>query len=280
MADEEEQVKQRNLHQERPFRLQRMASIFVALLLLALGSGYVGYDRMYRPYRINERHAATAQAQGAVTATRTAQIQATSEAQATATASVLAQLQTNYEQTTSTHPTINDQMHGPNLYQWDTGIGCAFKNESYTVTITQKSSFIPCIAKSTKFDNFAYQVRMKIARGDAGGITFRADTASSRSYLFNIGQDGSYSIYYYPGDATRTTKTISSGFSDLIVTGPNQENLVAAIARKNRVDLYINKKYLTSFQDSNLTTGKIGIIANDNQNDTEVVCTQVQVWHL
>ncbi len=280
MAVEEEQANQKNLRKERPSRLQQTAIILVALLLLVLGSGYIGYDRVYKPYIMNARSAATAQAQEAATATHTTQIQATSEAQVIATASALAQLQTNYEMITSTHPAISDQMHTPNLYNWDTGTGCAFKNGSYVVTITQKSSFIPCVAKNTKFSDFVYQVRLKILRGDAGGITFRANTTSSKSYLFNIGQDGSYSIYYYPGNATKTTQTISSGFSNLIITGQNQENLVAVMARKNTVDLYINKKYLTSFQDGNLTAGQIGIIANDNQNNTEVVCTQVQVWNL
>jgi hypothetical protein len=229
---------------------------------------------------VNAQKAATARAREAATATHAAQLQAASEAQATATASVFLQFQINYTLITSTHPVIDDPMHDPKSYNWDTGAGCAFKNKTYTVTITQKSSFIPCIAKNTKLDNFVYQVRMKIVKGDAGGLIFRASTTNSKSYLFNIGQDGSYSVYYYPGDATQTTRTISSGFSDLIVPGQGRENLATVIARKNNVDLYINKKYLTSFQDSNLTTGQIGIIANDNQNDTEVICTQVQVWHL
>ncbi len=275
-----EEATQKNLQKEQRSRLSRMIGIFVALSLLALGSGYMGYTRVYKPYSMNMHYTATAQAQEVATATRTAQLQATTQAQVTATATTLAWLQTNYEMVTSKHPTISDQMHSPNLYNWDTGTGCAFKDGSYVVTITQKSSFIPCIAKSTKFGNFVYQVRMKIVKGDAGGITFRANTTSSKSYLFNIGQDGSYSIYYYPGDATRTTKTISSGFSNLIAMGQGQENLVAVMARNNQVDLYINKKYLTSFQDSNLTVGQIGVIANDNQNNTEVVCTQVQVWNL
>ena len=278
MAVEEEQASQRNSREEQSSRFQRTASILVAILLLVLGSGYIGYDRVYKPYSMNAHSAATAQEQEAATTTHIMQLQATGEAQATATASVLAQLQTNYELITSTRPAMSDEMHGPDPYHWDTGTGCAFKSRSYVITITQKSSFIPCVAKSTKFSDFAYQVNLKILRGDAGGITFRAN--ATRSYLFNIGQDGSYSIYYYPGDATKTTQTISSGFSNLIITGQNQENLVAVIARKNMVDLYINKKYLTSFQDSNLTAGQVGIIANDNQNNTEVVCTQVQVWNL
>jgi hypothetical protein len=259
---------------------KRTAGVLTALVVLALGSSYLGYDRVYEPYHMHSLHAATARAQEAATATHNVQLQATSEAQATATASVLLQFQTNYVLITSTRPAIDDQMHGPNPYKWDTGIGCTFKNKTYSVTITQKSSFIPCIAKNTKLSNFVYQVRMKIIKGDAGGLIFRANATSSKAYLFNIGQDGSYSIYYYPGDAAQTTKTISSGFSDLIATGQGRENLVAVIAKKNSVDLYINKKYLTSFQDSNLTSGQIGIIANDNQNDTEVVCTQIQVWHL
>ncbi len=280
MAEEEVRADQKRMYLRPLSEWKRTASVLTALLVLALGSSYLGYDRVYKPYRVNTLQAATARAQEAATATHTAQLHTTSEAQATATTSVLLQFQTNYALITSTHPAIDDQMHGPNLYKWDTGIGCAFKNKMYSVTITQKSSFIPCIAKNTKLSNFVYQVRMKIVKGDAGGLIFRASTASSKSYLFNIGQDGSYSIYYYPGDATQTTKTISSGFSDLIATGQGRENLVAVVAKKNSVDLYINKKYLTSFQDSNLTTGQIGIIANDNQNDTEVVCTRVQVWHL
>lgn len=276
MAEEEVRRGNRGFQRgRRPIRLWKVSIVVLALLII-IGSSFIGYNKIQDSYKISTQQIATAQAQESERATHTAQIQA----QAQATTSALAQLQADYELITSTRPTMNDLMHSSSPHNWDTGTGCSFKHSSYSITITQKASFIPCIAKGTKFSNFAYQVRMKIVQGDAGGIIFRANATNSQAYLFNIGQDGSYSMYYYPGDATKTTRMISSGFSNLIATGEDQENLLAVIARKNRLDLYINKKYLTSFQDSNLTAGQIGIIANDNLSNTEVVCTQAQVWKL
>ncbi|GAC1356721.1 MAG: hypothetical protein NVS2B12_03540 [Ktedonobacteraceae bacterium] len=250
--------------------------VLLLLVLLSIGAGFISQSTIFVQYRIKAQHTATVQAQNI----HSAQLQATGEAQERATADALARLQANYDLITSTRPAINDQMHGPDLYKWDTDTGCAFKDGGYHVAISQKGSFIPCLAKGTKFSNFVYQVRMKILKGDAGGIVFRATQTNSQSYLFNVGQDGSYSVYYYPGDASGTTRTITHGFSNLLATGLGQENLLGVIARKNMLDLYINKKYLTSFQDVNLTVGRIGIIANDNQNNTEVVCIQAQVWNL
>ncbi len=277
MAEAEKQKDEKDFQQSRPPLRFRRISIIVLATLILIGSSFIGYTKIYESYNISAQHTATVQAQKIVKATLTAQVQ---QDQAQATASVLDHLQANYELITSTRPVLNDQMHSATSHDWDTGTGCAFKKGGYSVTIAQKAAFIPCTAKNTKFSNFAYQVRLKIVKGDAGGITFRANATNSKAYLFKIGQDGSYSIYYYPGDATRTTKTISNGFSNLITTGPGEENLIAVIARKNILDLYINKKYLTSFQDSNLTAGQVGIIANDNQNNTEVVCMQAQVWEL
>ncbi len=280
MAKEKIRIDEREFQSEKPRIRRWKAGIVVLSILIIIESCFLGYNKIYEFYRINAQHTAAALAQENDKATYTAQVQSTSQAQTQATASALEQLQANYELITSMQPAINDQMHSAAPHNWDTGTGCAFKNGSYSITIAQKASFIPCTAKNIQFSNFAYQIRMKIVRGDAGGITFRANATNSKSYIFNIGQDGSYSIYYYPGDATKTTKTISNGFSNLIATRQGQENLLAVIARKNILDLYINKKYLTSFQDSNLTTGQIGIVANDNLNNTEVVCMQVQVWDL
>ena len=259
-----------------PIRFWRIGIIALATLIL-VGSSFIGYTKMYESYSMNALQTATVQAQESNKTTNTALAQ---QARTQATTSALDQLQANYDLVTNTRPVLNDQMRNAASHDWDTGNGCDFKKGGYSVTISQKASFIPCTAKNTKFGNFAYQARLKIVKGDAGGIAFRANAANSKAYLFNIGQDGSYSIYYYPGDSTKTTKTISNGFSNLIATGQGEENLIAVIARKNTLDLYINKKYLISFQDSNLTIGQIGIIANDNQNNTEVVCTQAQVWNL
>ncbi len=252
--------------------------ILIALIILVLGVSLpIYYFTVYTPQQIAAQATATVVARS----TGTAQANATSTAQVVdATATVVSGHQASYNQTTSSTPVLDDPMQNATLYNWDTGTGCAFTNGEYHVTIAQKDVFLYCAAESTNFSNFLYQVQMKIVSGDFGGIIFRADTTNTKFYLFRIGQDGTYDLYYYPDKEGNHAKNLLSGNSTLIHTGANQNNLIAAIANNNTIDLYINKKYLLSVNDSSLSSGKIGVIAQGGANAADVVYTHAQVWNL
>ena len=115
---------------------------------------------------------------------------------------------------------------------------------------------------------------------DFGGIIFRADTTNTKFYLFRVGQDGSYDLYYYPDKEGAHAKNLASGNSTSILTGANQTNLIAVAANNGAIDLYINKKYLTSVNDSSLSSGKVGVIAQGGASPGDVAYTQAQVWKL
>lgn len=266
-------------------RSTALTIVLITLIILILGVSIpIYYFTIFVPQQVAAQATATVVAQvtgtAAVNATSTAQVVGTARAQASATATVITGHQTKYDQITSGTPVLDDPMQNATLYNWDTGTGCAFTNGEYHVTIAQKGVFLYCSAESTNFSNFLYQVQMKIINGDFGGIIFRADTTNTKFYLFRIGQDGTYDLYYYPDKEGTHAKNLLSGSSNLIVTGANQNNLIAAVANNNTVDLYINKKYLISVNDSALTSGKIGVIAQGGANPADVVYTHAQVWNL
>ncbi len=257
--------------------------VLIVLILLVIGaSTLIYYTSIYLPQKritdatatVSARIAGTVQANMA----STAHAVSTSQAQASATAAVVAALQMNYDQITATTPNLNDPLQNSSLYNWDTGAGCTFTNGAYHITMAKKGFFLYCTAQNTDFSNFAYQVQMRIVTGDFGGIIFRADTVNTKFYLFRIGQDGSYNLFYYPDKEGTHSKSLVSGISPLINAGTNQDNLIAVIARGSSIDLYINKKYLISVTDSSLTTGKIGVVAEDSTNPADVAYGQVQVW--
>lgn len=258
--------------------------VITALLLLTTSGSIIGYNTLYRPYLQQAEKTAIAQAhrdrRAAALATHEASANATAAAMVAATATLRAIHQETYNQVTKAPPILSDMLRNPNTYNWDTGAGCAFANGTYTATVTQKGFFLPCLAKHTNFSNFAYQVAMKINRGDAGGLVIRANAANTQSYLFVVDQDGTYSVYYYPGNAKQRAQTLTDGYSGYIKSGLNQKNYLGVIASGTSLDFYINNKYITSVTDGHRSSGLIGVLANNYTNTTAVVYTQAKVWKL
>lgn len=254
------------------------------VVLVILASIFVYYIGVYVPHQKVVQATATAVAQvtatGQANARATVQAQGTANAQASATATVIMGYQDQYTQITSGTPALTDALSAPDTNNWDTGDGCTFTNGAYHVSEATKGFFLYCTAESTNFDNFAYQVQMTIIKGDYGGVTFRENRAKSQFYILRIGQDGSYSLYYYPDNTAQASRLLIDGTSNLIKTGANQSNLITVIARGSTINLYVNNSYLTNVSDSSLTSGQIGVIADDTANPAEVVYSQVKVWKL
>jgi hypothetical protein len=290
--DEEHQMAQeelppRNGHRQRPKRkstARRILAISLTSIILLAMSGTLGYTAIYHPYTLHMQATAVAQARADATArvqaTIMAMVQATNAAEEHATATALAQHQTAYNEIIAMAPALNDNLSSPDIYNWDTGSGCSFTHNTYSATVTQKGFFLPCLAKKTLFHNFAYQVHMTIVQGDAGGIIVRADPTTSQAYLFVVGIDGTYSIYYYPGNSKQKAHTLMDGYSNQIITGTNKENTLGVIASGTSLDFYINQQYVTSIIDASRSSGLIGILANNYSNTTITTYTHAQVWDL
>lgn len=272
--------------------------IALAAVLLLGGGGLIYYSTIFRPAQLHMQATATVQtfltvqtqntataqahatgtAQAYANATATAQAQATAQAVATATA-----LQNIYNTATGGTPVLNDPLSRNDIYNWDEfnnadGSGCVFTGGALHSKIPQKNFYLPCFAENSNFSNFAFQVEVKLIKGDYGGVLFRADNPNSRFYLFYIGRDGYYSLSTSQKD-TRT-KTVLYGFSPLIKTDLNQTNLLTVIARGSTIYLYINKQFVDSVKDSTYKSGQIGVFAGAVTNPTEVAFKNAKVWNL
>ncbi len=228
--------------------------------------------------------AATATYQAITAVIATVQAEATTTAiAATATATAL---QNIYIQATRGRPVLDDPLKDNSKgYDWlassFTGYPCEFTAGAYHVKSPTQSSGTLCLAQSTDYSNFAFQVQMTIIAGDTGGIAFRADGANTRLYLFGIQSDGTYVLDLYAGSSVSQARRLAFGSSSAINTGLNRPNLITVVARGSSIDLYVNQQYVTGGSDSTYSHGQIGVVAYAyNSNSTEVAFSNAKVWTL
>jgi len=267
--------------------------IILALLVMASGIGLIYYSAVFHPSQLQAmatttvqtaeaqtRETANAQvtgtAQAYANATATAQTVATSQAVATTTA-----LQNIYRLATSGTPFLNDPLNSTNNSHWDVGdasLGgsCGFKAGAYHVIEPNKNYYLTCMAESTDFSNFAFQVQMTIIQGDEGGLIFRATGA--RLYTFGINREGLYSFIVSKNN--NPGKPLVFGPNPAIKTGMDQPNLLTVIARDSIIYLYINKQYVDTVKDATYKSGQIGFYAAYSKHYTDVAFNNAQIWQL
>jgi eukaryotic-like serine/threonine-protein kinase len=267
--------------------------IGLALLIIA---GSVG---LYSVIHANQVATATAHAHATATAaafsaTGTAQSQsiaatadafnatATPQAQATGTATAYQNL---YNSATSGTPALSDPLSdNSNGNGWSEGtssnFACAFAGGAYHASESQKNSFVYCDAPSTDFRDFAFQVQMKIIKGDDGGVIFRANDTNNTYYVFSVGQDGSYELFVCPPKAAKCNSALLSNSSGAINQGLNQTNVVTVVVKGNTITLYVNQQEIDSVTDNTFSHGQVGVIAYDISNPTEVAYNKAKVWKL
>jgi hypothetical protein len=186
--------------------------------------------------------------------------------------------QSIYELATSRSPFLSDSLsNNRELYPWREGtdkIGmCVFTGGAYHNIEPTPGSFHLCSPLGVILRDFVFQVQMTIVKGDAGGIAIRANSKGGYGYNFLINQDGSYELNV---DFT----IIQGGSSSAIKVGLNQSNLIAIVAQGNTFDLFVNKHYITSVNDSTYSEGAIGTVAHATSKPTEVVFRNAMVWTL
>ena len=151
--------------------------------------------------------------------------------------------------------------------------GCAFKDGAYHATISQGGTFTICNAENTNVTDFSCQVQMTILGGDGGGLVFRNDAKSGSGYRLRIGPDGAY-------DLASQHSTIVSSNSTAIKQGVNQVNTIKVVAIGSHISLYANGKLITTIQDTSATSGRIGLLAVDFNNNADVAFSNIQVTAL
>ncbi len=176
---------------------------------------------------------------------------------------------------------LNDNSKG---YGWSEytstkySTSCQFTGGAYAAsTPLYVANF--CYATATNFSNFAFEMQMKIIKGDCGAILFRANSANQSFYYFVICQNGLYAVGAFNGSAWHDL--INFQPSSAINQGLGQTNLVAVVARGNSLDLYVNHQKINSISDGTYRQGQIGACASGHDGDpTEVQFSNAKVWTL
>src|SRR6266699_1689833 len=262
--------------------------IVVAVILVAGGGGIVYYTISVQAAA---RAQATATAQADTTATFTAataianaNITATAaaNAHATATASTIAANPNPYPPGVGTLALLDPLSDNRRGFSWsENSTNCVFTGGAYHVIAPDSRSSAYCTARSTNFVNFAYEVQMKIIKGDVGGIIFRANSTNNNFYLFYVSQTGSYELFLCPG--ITCNQLVASTPSTAINKGLNATNVVAVVATGTSITLYVNRQRVTSVNNATFSHGQIGVVASPFANaghPTEVVYSNARVWTL
>ncbi len=240
--------------------------IGVAALVLLIAGG--GIFTLLRPASRNSP----------AIATPTVNVTATAHANTTATATAGVKDPYTHSGTLLFVDPLSDNSKG---HGWDVNSNCAFIGGAYHAIAPNPSYGDYCIATSTDFSNFVFEVQMQVIKGDEGAITFRViDTVAHNQYYdFYVGDDGSYELDVVNDSA----KTLAHGTSLAINQGLNQTNVVAVVAQGSSIKLYVNHQLITSATDSTYSHGNIGVEADpfaNNAHPTEVVYSNARVWML
>jgi eukaryotic-like serine/threonine-protein kinase len=171
-------------------------------------------------------------------------------------------------------------------YMWDItnspGVGsCGFANNSYNVVqnIIIAGGITGCNPEAfPPLKDFTIQAQLTIISGDAGGITLRG--ANSNFYLFAIAPDGSYHFDIVNGTGLSLPTVLKQGTSPSIQKGLTQPNLIAVVALGNTFNLYVNNRHIDAVTDSTLSSGQIGLAAEEASNPTDVMFSNVSVWKM
>lgn len=121
---------------------------------------------------------------------------------------------------------------------------------------------------------------MKIMRGEAGGIIFRGDEDHTRFYLFRIDRHGNYNLYLFVDEQGAHAQTLKRGSAPIFHSGLEKSNLIAVIAQRSSLYLFVNKQFVISAKNSILTHGQIGVVAYAYEKPASVVYSNAQVWNL
>jgi hypothetical protein len=221
-------------------------------------------------------------AQQNASATATANAHATAIAIANATGTAIARANaTATAQTTSQYPPFtNLALHDPltsasSASGWTSASQCQFTATGYQVSIAQLGYYEGCVATSTNFTDFAYQVSMTITKGDCGGLIFRA-VDNQNYYIYAVCQGGQYDAALYVKNAVAGSTKLAN--SSAIHSGLNQSNTLAVVVQGNTYNLYANGQNISTFTDSTFTHGSIGVVAFDVSSPTAVTYADALVW--
>ena len=268
--------------------LQALAAIprnvaLLALVLLVVLLSVIGGVGVYSLHSSKVSTDATATAITQTTATAAARVtanNATATAQAASATTTASSNPYGGGGTLALDDPLRDNSRG---YNWSTGRGpatgadCEFQGGAFHVSESNVGYFHWC-NESTDFSNFAFEVQMTIVKGNCGGLVFRGDSITGKLYGFSVCQNGDYTLTLYVDLRGATAKKLTSGSPQAIHPGLNVSNVIAVVANGSTLDLYVNTQKIASVTDSTYSHGIIGLIANADDNPTEVAYSNAKVW--
>jgi serine/threonine protein kinase/type II secretory pathway pseudopilin PulG len=253
----------------------------VALVIILLGAvGTVAYRNQVD--QRNENATATAQTQQRLLTQQHGTATALTQQHATATA-VEQQYATATALVTSPYPPFTKLAFIDSLTHattwWPNGAGCAISSTGLVVSIASVHRAYNCY-RSGEFGEMAYQVTMTITHGDCGGLVFRYVDLQNFNDLY-VCQDGTYNIGGYIAGNAYTLYPQHKATS-AIHQGTNQQNIIAVTLQATTIVIYINGQPVDETQEaaltSNLSQGKVGLLAADFGVGTSVRYTNAIVW--
>jgi transcriptional regulator with XRE-family HTH domain len=164
----------------------------------------------------------------------------------------------------------------------ENGASCQFKRDAYYATQPLAGYFHACLAQTTTFRNFTYEVEAFLYHGDYLGIIFRATSSlDSKYYLFRVYSDGTYMFKRYVDRVDDHAILLDSGMAEWFHKGWGQMNTLAVVAVEQHMTLYVNQRQVTSVIDGAYADGQIGILAgNEEHPPAEAAFRNVKVWSL
>jgi serine/threonine protein kinase len=162
------------------------------------------------------------------------------------------------------------------------GGACLFTGGAYHISKQNSNSlFMHCYNSEATFSNFTFEVQLTITQGDCGGMTFREASNNRKFYYFIICQNGGYVVRSYIDSSIPEFDVLQSSNSSAIKSGLGQQNKIAVVANGNTMILYVNEQQIAQIQDSNSTSGYVGLVADPRfGNTTDVGFSNAKVWTL
>src|SRR6266480_2702995 len=167
---------------------------------------------------------------------------------------------------------------------------CFFTGRAIHANIIRDSTssvhFHNCMTSTPSFTNFGYELTMTFITSnpdDCGGVSFRNDPATEMQlYYFYICRGGQYGLIRYMDNADPSKNLqLEDTTSQPIIMGSDQSYLIAIVAQGFNFDVYVNRQYIASFPDPNLSysSGTIGVLVRSlGTGTTEVAFSDATVW--
>ena len=110
---------------------------------------------------------------------------------------------------------------------------CQFVNGTYQITQLPPNKIFMCDDDYNVYDNFAFEVKMRIKQGDCGGLKIRSH--DEKSYIFKLCQNGNYSFYKYLSNKGSDSSRLTGGNTLAINRGTDRLNVIAVVAKSRQL---------------------------------------------